>query len=180
MSTILVDMDGVIADWGRSWDRELDNLGSPADNIPRHRQQRSFNLMAGLNEGEQLLVSHVMSRMDYATLPVIPGAIYALRSMEDSEHDVLICTSPWIPNPTCIRGKQVWVDTHLGADWVDRMVVTKDKTVVMGDILIDDKPNITGRMFPTWGQVVFDQPYNQGETHLPRLMSWADWKNEDY
>ena len=37
-----------------------------------------------------------------------------------------------------------WVQEHLGQDWTGRMIVTKDKTMAYGDILIDDRPNVTG------------------------------------
>lgn len=40
-----------------------------------------------------------------------------------------------------------------------------------GDILIDDKPQITGSLQPVWTHWVYDQPYNR---HLSdkRTMSW--------
>ena len=47
---------------------------------------------------------------------------------------------------------------------------------VRGDVLIDDKPNITGSATPTWQQLLFDAPYNRHVAHLPRLSSWADWE----
>ena len=37
-----------------------------------------------------------------------------------------------------------WVEEHLGRDWTLRLILTRDKTVVNGHILIDDKPKITG------------------------------------
>ena len=37
-----------------------------------------------------------------------------------------------------------WIQAYMGKDWIKRMVVTRDKTVVKADLLIDDKPRITG------------------------------------
>lgn len=37
-----------------------------------------------------------------------------------------------------------WVEQNLGPQFVERMILTRDKTVVMGDLLIDDKDNIQG------------------------------------
>ena len=37
-----------------------------------------------------------------------------------------------------------WVENHLGKDWIDRLILTRDKTMINGDVLIDDKINITG------------------------------------
>ena len=72
-----------------------------------------------------------------------------------------------------------------------------------GDILIDDKPNITGSTTPTWqqararhalashayaharpvrnlycsrAQLIFTAPYNRHVSHLARLDSWDEWE----
>ena len=55
------------------------------------------------------------------------------------------------------------------------MIVTRDKTVVAGDVLVDDKPSVDGVGIPSWEHVVFDQPYNRG-TEGRRLVSWRDWR----
>ena len=34
----------------------------------------------------------------------------------------------------------------MGKDWCNRMILTKDKTIVAGDLLFDDKPKITGKI----------------------------------
>jgi hypothetical protein len=36
------------------------------------------------------------------------------------------------------------VEQNLGPEFVERIILTRDKTVVMGDLLIDDKDNIQG------------------------------------
>jgi len=47
-----------------------------------------------------------------------------------------------------------------GPSWVDRIVLAKDKTLVRGDVLIDDKPEVTGSLCPSWEHLVFEAPYN--------------------
>lgn len=37
-----------------------------------------------------------------------------------------------------------WVEKHLGPQFVERIILTRDKTVVLGDLLIDDKDSIQG------------------------------------
>lgn len=39
-----------------------------------------------------------------------------------------------------------WVERHLGPEFLDKVILTRDKTIVSGDILIDDKPDILGRI----------------------------------
>jgi 5'-nucleotidase len=125
------------------------------------------------------IILTAMASMDYSALRVIPGGPEALASMVEFGHEVMLCTSPWLDNPTCIKGKFEWVDQHLGPEWVDKVVITKDKTVVNGDWLVDDKPSITGyQQQPAWTHILFDQPYNQHVTGQPRLMTWDDWDNE--
>lgn len=174
----LVDMDGVLADWGAAYDQGLDGYGIAAANIPRHADQRSFDLFSGLSENEARLVREVMAYLDYYALKPLPGAVNAVRSMLEYGHEVMICTSPWLSNADCIPDKIDWVLDHLGSGWEDRIIITKDKTIMLGDVLIDDKPNITGHATPTWTQVIFDQPYNQERQDLPRLLTWDDWDNE--
>lgn len=43
-----------------------------------------------------------------------------------------------------------WVDKHLGPQFVERIILTRDKTVVLGDLLIDDKDTILGWICFPW------------------------------
>lgn len=170
---ILVDMDGVIADWGNAYGESLDAHGEPAALIPRHADQRSFDLHAGRTPEEVAIIKQVMvERGFYKRLQPIPGAKQALKALLAQGHDVRIVTSPWVSNPTCASDKLNWIVKHYGSHWGARVIITSDKTLVRGDVLIDDKPEITGEATPEWRQIVFDQPYNREVTDRPRLSSW--------
>lgn len=172
---ILVDMDGVIADWGHAYGESLDRFGEEAANIPRHADQRSFNLNEGRTDRERELIASVMVEEGfYSRLRPIPGARAALKVMAKAGHDVRICTSPWISNPTCASDKLNWVAKHYGSHWAQRVIITTDKTLVHGDFLIDDKPEVTGQHTPSWTHVLFDQPYNQHVKGKPRIHMWRD------
>jgi 5'-nucleotidase len=180
--TILIDLDGVLANWGAHWDWHLDHCYEPWETgrIPRHTEQRSFDLKAGLDFEEQRIVDEVMAFDDfYAYIPEIEGAANALAMLTDAGHDVFICTSPWLPNRTCASDKLTWVDWKMGAGWADRTIITKDKTMVHGDILIDDKPDVKGLRKPSWEHILFDQPYNQQVVGKRRIMSWSDFDVEE-
>lgn len=43
-----------------------------------------------------------------------------------------------------------------------RMIYTKDKTLAHGDVLADDKPDVTGARRPDLWHVVYDQPHVDG------------------
>lgn len=52
---------------------------------------------------------------------------------------------PHIPHSRfCCQEKWEWVREHLGDEFLDRVILTRDKTVVRADLLVDDKPRITG------------------------------------
>lgn len=72
--------------------------------------------------------------------------------------------------------KYLWVEKHLGREATNRLILTKDKTLVRGDILIDDKPHIAGAMRPQWKHIVYDAPYNRERKDVPR-MTWQNWRN---
>lgn len=174
---ILCDMDGVIADWGNGYGRRLDTYGEAAANIPRHHEQVTFDLNAGRTPEEEKIIAEVMVHPGfYADLEPVPGAKKALKEMLKAGHDVRIVTSPWVSNPTCASDKLNWVVKHYGSHWGPRVIITADKTLVRGDILIDDKPEVTGALEPEWEHVLFDQPYNQGVARR-RLLDWSGWRD---
>lgn len=180
MTTVLVDMDGVLVDWGHAYGRALDGYGEDAKRIARHAEQKTFDLREGLNETEALLVDKVMSELDYFDMEAIEGGREALDDMLMWNYNVFICTSPWIDNENCARDKLRWVAKHLGSSWVKRTIITPDKTMVKGNWLIDDKPNIHGAKPPDWKQIVFTQPYNIDVKTPFRINTWSEWKNGQY
>jgi len=98
------------------------------------------------------------------------GAVEAMQDLA-SVYDVRIVTTPWAGNPYCTKEKIDWVLLNLGTQWVHRMIITYDKTLVRGDVLIDDKPDITGVMSPEWEHILFHQGYNAG-VNRPRILHW--------
>jgi len=170
---ILVDMDGVIANWGAQYDHDLDQIGEAAMWIPRTADQRTFDLNAGRSEAQQAVIAQVMARPGfYRELEPFPGAVEALKTMLAAGHEVEIVSSNWPDNPSCADDKIAWVREHLGKDWVRRVTLTHDKAAVRGDILIDDRPDIPGAEHTEWVQVLFDQPYNQ-HVDTFRILDWT-------
>lgn len=37
-----------------------------------------------------------------------------------------------------------WVEKHLGHEFLEQVILTRDKTLISGDLLIDDRPDILG------------------------------------
>lgn len=45
----------------------------------------------------------------------------------------------------CVYVQYAWVEKHLGHEFLEQVILTRDKTLITGDILIDDKPDILGK-----------------------------------
>ncbi len=75
-------------------------------------------------------------------LPPIEGGLQAVKDMLSSGIDVRICTSPFAHysgHEHSFFEKYEWIEKNLGSDWVERVILTRDKTLVRGEFLIDDK-----------------------------------------
>jgi 5'-nucleotidase len=59
--------------------------------------------------------------------------------------DVHILTAPSIYNPLCYTEKRLWVEDHLGFDAVNRLIIAPDKSLLRGDVLIDDQAEGRGQ-----------------------------------
>lgn len=113
----------------------------------------------------------------FQCLEPIPGALQAMNEMRDQGINVMICSSPSFARTwSC---KAIWVKENLGVDWVDRLILTRDKTGCKGNYLIDDKPEITGAFHPEWQHIMFDRPFNRKDKYKDarRLTNWAEWRN---
>lgn len=175
---VLVDMDDVVAEWGAGYDQLLDEHGDVAAGIPRRGDRKDWDLRTGRSAAERKIIEQVMQEPGfYRFLRAVPGARTALRQIRDAGHDIRFVSAPYISNPTCASDKIAWIARHYGSRWAQRVILTTDKTVVRGDILIDDRPDITGGDVPTWEHVVFTQPYNEHITDRRRLSSWSDWRD---
>ena len=175
---ILVDMDGTIC----KFTKKLlflahERLGAPL------LDERVLTHFHTENEFDLSLRDQIAKLSDedgfFEDLEPVEGAIEALKEMDAAGYKVFICTSPkkFYHNPHCAGNKHRWVMNHLGKEWTERVILTRDKTLVHGDVLIDDKPEIEGVAVPSWRHVYFDQPYNRSNANRVRLTSWKDWRN---
>lgn len=170
---ILIDQDGVLADFEKSaqeiWQKRY---GAP---LPLGERRQHFYLHQELPQHAKALNDIYAEQGFFENLAPIDGAVSALHEMLNAGLDVRICTAPINAYRHCVSEKFAWVEQHLGSEWVKRVILTKDKTWVRGDVLIDDKPDITGALTPTWVHYVYDQPYNK-MVDKPRV-SWTDRKS---
>lgn len=173
--TMLIDQDGVLANYPKSL-LEIWRMQHPQKFwLPLSDARQHDTAMEYPEEYRGMLESITLRKGFFRGLSPIEGAKEALETLLDMGHDVRICTSPKRNYQNCVAEKFEWVEDHLGVAWTERIILTRDKTLVHGDMLIDDKPNVTGVCTPTWKHILYDQPYNRHLTQQPRL-TWANWK----
>lgn len=168
---VLIDMDGVIANWQEMFDKLLTSNFPHIEPIP-FDQITSFKTQKFYPVEHQQDISNMMNTPGYyRDLAPYAGAVAALHELS-TRYEVFLCTAPYVSHTTCASEKMEWVKEHLGGDWAERMVITSDKTLARGDFLVDDKPKISGVLTPVWTHIVFDAPYNRD--HALRINEWAE------
>lgn len=172
----LVDMDGVLADLDAGFEMAWRLAHPDRPTIPFHKRAK-FRVDEEHSEDDRERVYEVLRSSGlFASLAPLPGAIEGFRHLAQ-RGEVWICTAPMEGSRTCIEEKLQWVKNHLGAEWCNRVIVTRDKTIVRGDVLIDDNPKITGAMTPTWEHWVLAAPYNAGAPGV--RLHWHEIANAD-
>ncbi|XP_063048944.1 5'(3')-deoxyribonucleotidase, mitochondrial-like [Engraulis encrasicolus] len=182
---VLVDMDGVIADFEGGFLKKY-RARYPNDPFITLEDRRGFWVSSQYGQLRSDLCDKAISIWEskdfFMELDPLPGGVQAVQEMAKMDNtDVFICTSPIKHYYHCPFEKYAWVEKHLGPDFLEQIILTRDKTVVTGDILIDDKPDILGvEPNPTWEHVLFTACHNK---HRPpsssqtRLLSWDDdWR----
>jgi 5'-nucleotidase len=171
---ILVDMDGVIADQHLGF---LNIIAAQYPEIMGHYSGEDLHYEFEQNfpkEHHALIKSLRNKEGFFRDLPIIPGAKEALTAMHERGDDVYICTAPIWEYHYCVPEKFAWIEKHLGHDWTMRILTARDKTVVSGTFLIDDKEDVTGAHIPSWEHIVYDRPYNKDAPDKRRL-DWGNW-----
>lgn len=157
---ILIDMDNVIADQIGGFYRILADE-YPEITLPPREALTHFDIELNFPEEHRALIRSLRLRKGFfRTLSLIEGAKEGLTHLTDAGFDVRIVTAPTWEWTHCVPEKYAWVEEHLGRDWCGKIILTRDKTFVRGDVLIDDAPKVSGSFPPTWQHVPYEQPYN--------------------
>jgi 5'-nucleotidase len=177
---LLIDMDGVIADYQGAFLRQY--KARHPDRI--HHEPNTFDTFYIENHYPEDFKEDIFAITRgtgfFESILPMPGALGGLANIVQEGHfEPFLCTAPDYDyeDHNCASEKTRWVEKYLGNYWLDRLILTKDKTVINGQYLIDDKPVITGvNSKPSWNRIVFHHPYNTSTKGL-WMQDWDDWAN---
>lgn len=108
---VFVDMDGVIVDF-EAFRAKMNTTGEEIKRMPGA----------------------------YLAMEPIPGAIAGVKSLIGMGHDVWIATKPPTGVPYAYADKVAWILKYL-PELKRKIVLTHDKSLLRGDVLIDDRPH---------------------------------------
>lgn len=145
MKTLFLDLDNVITDFlGAACDWFNDELHKPRykneystiltpDDITDYATWKSYHLPKGLGEK---LFKEMFDDPDFWQMAPIKGALNGVKNL-CKLYDTYIVTAP-VWNDVCVQEKGDWIKVHLPFFELDRLIFARDKSVLFGDILVDD------------------------------------------
>ncbi len=156
---ILVDQDGVLADFDARAQEVCAQNGWHLDfGHPSERQKRFLTDHVIDKHHRNQLRKHIDFTPYFADLPVIEGALQGMKEL-DRVAEVWICSKPLDNNTSCASDKVAWVKRHL-PKFHGRLILAGDKSLVQGDVLLDDAPKPKWFERATWQPLVYTQPFN--------------------
>lgn len=168
---LLVDMDGVLCDFVGKFN-DIWRLRYPDRFFLAPEKATTFYFEDEYPEEYKEDIREIVNQPGFfSNLDPLKGSLVGITQLSNL-YNVFICTSPLTSNPTCLNDKYNWVKNYLGTDWLKKLIITKDKTLIQGTFLLDDKPEIYGNTVPTWEHVIFDQPYNRQSRK--RRVNWEN------
>jgi len=169
---VLVDMDGVLADFDGATETFLrDNH----PHIPIVVRKEFYFRDNYDDEAHRAIINKLQSsRSFFRNLPQIPGALEGWQRIVDLGYEPRICSSPLHTNEWCKDEKLAWIDHYLGRHAMKTACITSHKEECDGIALIDDRPEIKNAASAPWRHILFDQPYNANVKAELRLHGWHD------
>lgn len=172
---ILVDQDGPMADFEQGvinvWQKWFPNESF----VPIENRRNFYTRLDYPKELRGRIDEIQYSKNFYADLPIVAGCFEAISEMLALGYNVRICSAPSSKYENCVGEKYFWVEKHFGREFTRRIILTKDKTLIKGNFLIDDRPLIEDIDTAEWEHILYDAPYNRHISDKKRL-TWSNWK----
>lgn len=157
--TVAFDADGVIYDFDNPY---LAHHNRSNPNLPPVTGPfESFDVGYGQPEEVAQALEVSMQTLDWSELSPYPEALAVLPVLVEVGLDLSIATAHKVSNTYSPAAKVYQFHRDFGGYFDDRIQIGKDKTRVVADFLVDDKPEVVGALFPMWDHIRFTQHYNR-------------------
>ena len=163
--SLLIDMDGVMAD----------TMGGLFDYMELHHGHAMAHedivdyWFSGLPRKK--ILKAMRTKGFFRNLDVITGGVRSVKRLrEEYNGNVYVCSAPMQGHDNCETEKRDWLAEKFDEDFAREAIITTDKARVLGRVIIEDNPGISGGI---WRPVMFDQAYNR-EVNYPRMYGWHD------
>lgn len=170
---LLLDMDGPLAAFDlHFWNRCTDqgwgfNVAGP------HEQTARFFTDHMPDKAQRALARKMVESPGwFRELPVTEGAQQGVQDLLSQGVQIWVCTKPLAASHTCASEKMAWIEEHF-PDLQGRVIVTPDKSLVQGDVLLDDAPKLSWIPRATWEPRIFTAPYNGAGSKWEGIPSWS-------
>lgn len=183
--TLLVDLDGVLADFEKRRYDVLRARGLPALHpVDVHDFYGTASYEARFGAAARRAARAVTVEPGFfRSMEPVPGALEGVRVLVRMGHDVRICSKPLDEHPACTEEKRAWVREHLGPEWEAQALIVKVKSRYPAHALIDDRPDLRsytearGEPPIPWRHVLFRQPWNRASRdHDFEMVDWSDFR----
>lgn len=158
-------MDGVLADiYEQLIKREFEETGT--------KISRKETLGKAEVEAFPNCLKHVNQKGFFRNAPVMPSAIDVLKKL-NAHYEVFIVSSA-TEYPNSLQEKYYWLEEHFPFISWKQLVLCGTKTVIKGDIMIDD--HFKNLDFFEGKTILFSQPHNHDKnenSHL-RMHGWEE------
>jgi 5'-nucleotidase len=81
----------------------------------------------------------------FSSLEPINGAVESVKTLIDRGYNVYVLTCPSFRNPLCYTEKRLWIEKYFGLAFTERLIISTNKGLLKGDILIDDHVSGAGQ-----------------------------------
>ena len=177
---ILLDCDGVLADFVRAYLWHVNKIHArriPTAYSPDDVTQWDIASALSLSKETEDEASAIMGRPgECLKISAYLGSSEGVRMLQELG-DVHIVTTPFPPSETWTSQREKWLAVHYGIPR-SRVCHAYDKTIVAGDVLIDDKTSTLvawKRAHPGGVAILWDRPWNRGDAWSGmRATSWQE------
>jgi 5'-nucleotidase len=168
--TILIDMDAVLVDILGTWLPLINkdyNENLTADNLT------DWNVTGcAKNATHDQIMEYLYEEDFFANLKPIDGAIEVFKKLYEEGFNIWIVTAPPYDCKYAFSGKLEWIEKHLPFFPKDKVIFTRHKGQIKGNILFDDAPHNLNE-FPEIG-VAMDYAFNKSYLG-PRVKNWNEF-----